>query len=73
MVIDEIGPLELELGQGLAPVLPLLATAGHLLLVVRPLLADAVGALVPRHVRTVVEVTPDNRTTLAAAIDGKFA
>jgi nucleoside-triphosphatase THEP1 len=61
VVIDEIGPLELERSAGLAPALPLLAAAGHLLLVVRPSLVDRVEALVPRHERTLVVVTPENR------------
>jgi nucleoside-triphosphatase THEP1 len=72
VVIDEIGPLELEWGAGLAPVLPLLAVAGHLLLVVRPSLANRVEALVPRHARRVIAVTAENRTSLASAIDGWF-
>ncbi|OHD73043.1 MAG: hypothetical protein A2177_13605 [Spirochaetes bacterium RBG_13_68_11] len=72
VIVDEIGPLELDHGEGLAPVLPLLAGSGHLLLVVRPSLVDRVEALVPRHERRIIEVTPENRTTLASAIDGWF-
>jgi nucleoside-triphosphatase THEP1 len=72
VVIDEIGPLELEQGTGLAPVLPLLAGAGHLLLVVRPSLAGLVEALVPGHRRTVIVVTPEHRTSLATAINVLF-
>jgi nucleoside-triphosphatase THEP1 len=48
-VIDEIGPLELQAGAGLAPLLPLLRDAGRLLLVVRPSLVDRVRELLPRH------------------------
>jgi len=69
VVVDEIGPLELEHGGGLAPVLPLLADAGLLLLVVRPSLVDRVEALVPRHERRVIVVTPGNHTSLATAIN----
>jgi nucleoside-triphosphatase THEP1 len=73
VVIDEIGPLELERGEGLAPVLPLLADAGHLLLVVRPSLVDRVEALVPRHERALLVVTPENRSSLASVVEGRFA
>jgi len=72
VVIDEIGPLELEQGAGLAPVLGLLPDAGHLLLVVRPSLVVRVEPLVPRHERTLVAVTPGNRSSLAQLIDGLF-
>jgi nucleoside-triphosphatase THEP1 len=70
VIVDEIGPL--ELGEGLAPVLPLLAGAGHLLLVVRSSLADKVEAFVPRHDRVRVMVTPENRTSLASSVDARF-
>ena|GEM_PF-1088018 len=72
VVVDEIGPLELEHGDGLAPVLPLLEAAGHLLLVVRPPLISRIEELVPKHERSVIVVTPTNRTSLPAAIDGRF-
>jgi nucleoside-triphosphatase THEP1 len=72
VIVDEIGPLELDQGGGLAPVLPLLAEAGHLLLVVRPSLAGRVEALVPGHRRTVIMVTPEHRASLATAIDVLF-
>jgi len=73
VVVDEIGPLEIERGEGLAPVLPLLATAGDLLLVVRPSLVVRVEALVPRHRREVLVVTPENRDTLARLVIARFA
>jgi nucleoside-triphosphatase THEP1 len=72
VIIDEIGPLELEQGAGLAPVLPLLAGAGNLLLVVRPSLAGLVEALVPEHRRTFILVAPEHRASLATAIDVLF-
>lgn len=72
VIVDEIGPLELDRGEGLAPVLPLLAAAGHLLLVVRPSLAGVVAALVPRHERVLITVAPENRTSLARTIDARF-
>ncbi len=72
VIVDEIGPLELEQGAGLAQVLPLLAGAGHLLLVVRPSLAGLVEALVPGHRRTFIVVTPEHRASLATAVDVLF-
>jgi nucleoside-triphosphatase THEP1 len=72
VIVDEIGPLELEMGAGLAPVLPLLAGAGHLLLVARPSLLGRVEVLVPGHRRTVIMVTPEHRASLATAIDVLF-
>jgi nucleoside-triphosphatase THEP1 len=72
VVIDEIGPLELELDKGLAPVLPLLAAAGPLLLVVRPSLAARVRRFIPAHERTLLTLAPGNRSSLAARIDRLF-
>ncbi len=72
VVIDEIGPLELDRGEGLAPVLPLLAAAGDLLLVARPSLVDRIEALVPRHERAVLVVTPENRAALARIAAARF-
>jgi nucleoside-triphosphatase THEP1 len=73
VIVDEIGPLELELGAGLAPVLPLLAGAGRLLLVARPSLAGRVEALLPGHERTLLVVTLENRASLAPRVDAWFA
>jgi nucleoside-triphosphatase THEP1 len=54
-VIDEIGPLELDRGMGFSPVLPLLASAGRLLIVARPGLSQRISAHIPRHdTRTIV-------------------
>ena len=49
LVVDEIGPLELERGGGLAPVLELLATgsARRALVIVRTWLLDALRARLP--------------------------
>jgi nucleoside-triphosphatase THEP1 len=60
-VIDEIGPLELEMGAGFHPVLPLLSSAGSLLVVVRPALLARLSVLVPRHVWEIFTVTPETR------------
>lgn len=72
VVIDEIGPLELEHGEGFAPVLPLLAAAGDLMLVARSSLVDRVEALVPRHRREVLVVTPGNRAAIARIATALF-
>jgi nucleoside-triphosphatase THEP1 len=60
-VIDEIGPLELQKGEGFAPMLPILASAGDLLLTVRPELLEALPALMPRHRIASVIVSEGNR------------
>jgi nucleoside-triphosphatase THEP1 len=73
VVIDEIGPLEVDRGEALAPILPLLAGAGDLLLVARPSLVDRIEALVPRHRREVLVVTPQNRDALARIAIACFA
>jgi nucleoside-triphosphatase THEP1 len=72
VIVDEIGPLELDIGAGFAPVLPLLAGAGHLLLVVRPSLIERVEGLVPNHERTILTVTTENRTSLASRVEAWF-
>jgi len=70
-VIDEIGPLELRQGLGFAPVLPLLAGAGDLLVVVRPELVGEIAALLPRHRAETIVLTegngdrPQGRTRMA--------
>jgi nucleoside-triphosphatase THEP1 len=73
VVIDELGPLEVERGEGLAPVLPLLAAAGDLLLVARQSLVDRIEAFVPRHRHEVLVVTPEIRDALARLAIARFA
>jgi nucleoside-triphosphatase THEP1 len=68
LIIDEIGPLELVKGMGLAPVLPLLASAGNLLVVVRRELLHEVSALIPRHERKVFTITEESRDELLQSI-----
>lgn len=62
-LIDEIGPLELR-GAGFAPILPLLAGAPDLILVVRPSLVDEVLTFVPDHSTRVFYLTSLNRETI---------
>jgi nucleoside-triphosphatase THEP1 len=77
LMVDEIGPLELEQGKGLAPILDLLPVEGptHTLIVVRPALLDplllrlkdAVGR--PHRTGfTVFSVTEENRDELPLQI-----
>lgn len=73
VIVDEIGPLELELGAGFAPVLPLLADAGSLLLVARPSLVGRLQDFVPRHEREVLVVDPASRGSLAAVLARRFS
>jgi iron complex transport system ATP-binding protein len=68
-VIDEVGPLELDRDMGLAPVLPLLSSAGRLLIVVRPGLEERVSALIPRHERRSIVLRADIRGEAAREID----
>ncbi len=68
-VIDEIGPLELDRGMGLAPVLPLLPSAGRLLIVVRPGLEERVSALIPRHRRRGIVLEADEGGRTAREVD----
>ena len=77
LMVDEIGPLELEQGEGLAPVLDLLPVEGptHTLIVVRPALLDPLllrlGDAVRRPCRTgftVFSVTEENRDELPLQI-----
>jgi nucleoside-triphosphatase THEP1 len=67
-VIDEIGPLELRQGGGIAPILTLLETAGNLIVVVRPELIDEVVGLIPYHESRVFKVSENNRESLVAEI-----
>lgn len=69
-ILDELGPLELELKQGWLPALQLLQRKRYALalIVVRPeLLVEAIWQL-PASVYTVIRVTPQNRDTLPATL-----
>jgi nucleoside-triphosphatase THEP1 len=60
-VIDEIGPLELEMSGGFAPILPALRGAANLLVVVRQALIGRLSVYLPGHRIRVVSVTEANR------------
>jgi nucleoside-triphosphatase THEP1 len=81
LIIDEIGPLELEQGEGFAPILDLLPVEGptHTLIVVRPALLDPLllrlRDAVGRPCRTgftVFIVTEENRDELPLRIVEKL-
>jgi nucleoside-triphosphatase THEP1 len=69
-ILDELGPLELELKQGWSRALQLLQRKRYALalIVVRPeLLVEAIWQL-PASVYTVIRVTPQNRDTLPVTL-----
>lgn len=69
-IVDEIGPLELEQGEGFAPILDLLPLEGptHTLIVVRPELLDALRLRLSSTRPTVFNVTKENRDELPRQI-----
>lgn len=73
VVLDEIGPLEMEKGNGFAAAFPLLAAAGDLLLVSRPRYASRLAALLPAHLCQDFLLSPDERGETAAGILDFFA
>ncbi|MCX7037945.1 MAG: AAA family ATPase [Spirochaetes bacterium] len=68
VIVDEIGPLEMQRGAGFSPILPVLAGSGDLLLVTRPGLAARVAGLLPEHRSEVFLLTPDTRDEVASQI-----
>ena len=70
LVVDELGPLELELGQGLAKALDVLAQGGFslALVVVRPALLDELRERLKGKLTMVLEVTLSNRDRLPMEI-----
>jgi nucleoside-triphosphatase THEP1 len=70
LIVDEIGPLELEQGKGLAPILSDLSAGGlpPLLLVVRPELARQLQKQLPGVPLRTFTVTQENRQALVGAI-----
>ncbi len=69
-ILDELGPLELELKQGWCYALQLLQRKRYALalIVVRPeLLVEAIWQL-PASVYTVIRITPQNRDTLPVTL-----
>jgi len=70
LVVDELGPLELELGQGLVKALDVLAQGGFslALVVVRPALLNEVTARLKGRQPIILEVTPSNRDQLPVQI-----
>lgn len=83
LVLDEVGPLELERGSGFRPVLDeLVLAAGRsggargvpsLLVTVRPSLAAVLAARFPAGAAAIVELTGKNRGLLAEKIAKRLA
>jgi nucleoside-triphosphatase THEP1 len=69
-MVDEIGPLELEQGEGFAPILDLLPVEGsaHTLIVVRPALLDPLRLHLRDTESAVFSVTVENRDELPLRI-----
>jgi len=74
LLVDEIGPLELERGQGVAPILDRLPLQGpgHVLIVVRPALLPALRRRLSRADFSIYTVTEHNRETLPGHIVREF-
>jgi nucleoside-triphosphatase THEP1 len=70
LILDEIGPLELEQGGGFAPILDLLPVEGptHTLIVVRPALLDQLRLYLRDTECTVFNVTEANRDEMPLRI-----
>jgi len=70
LMVDEIGPLELERGEGFAPILDLLPVEGptHTLIVVRPALLDQLLLRMRGAECTIFSVTEENRNELPLRI-----
>nr|NIO68125.1 hypothetical protein [Anaerolineae bacterium] len=70
LMVDEIGPLELEQDQGFAPILDLLPVEGptHTLIVVRPALLDPLLLHLRDIEWSIFDVTEQNRDELPLRI-----
>ena len=70
LVVDELGPLELELGEGLVQALDVLVRGGFslALVVVRPGLLDDVTGRLKVKQPVILEVTPSNRDSMPMRI-----
>ena len=74
LMVDEIGPLELEQGEGFAPILELLPVEGptHTLIVVRPAFVDQLLLHLRIQSLQVFSVTEENRDKLPLRIVEEF-
>jgi len=74
LMVDEIGPLELEQGEGFAPILDLLPFEGptHTLIVVRPALLGPLRLRLRDTESAVFSVTEENRDELPLRIVEKL-
>ena len=74
LLVDEIGPLELERSQGFAPILDRLPLQGpgHVLIIVRPALLPALRRRLSRADFSIYTVTEHNREILPGHIVREF-
>ncbi len=72
VVVDEIGPVEIEREEGFFPILSILAGSGDLLVVTRPGLVERVAGFLPHHAKEVFLLRPDSRVNLTSRIRGFF-
>jgi nucleoside-triphosphatase THEP1 len=70
VVVDEIGPLEIEKRVGLFPILSLLTGSGDLIVVTRPGLVERVAGYLPHHAKEVFLLHPGARADLTLRIRG---
>jgi nucleoside-triphosphatase THEP1 len=68
VIVDEIGPLEIERGEGFFPILSSLAGSGDLLVVTRLRLVEKVAGYLPHHSKEVFQLSPDSREDLTSRI-----
>lgn len=68
VVLDEIGPLEMQQKAGFAPILPLLRDAGRLLLVTRLEYCAALAGLLRLHEKEQVDMTSAGASAAGDAI-----
>ena len=70
LIIDEIGPLEIEMGQGLTNTMEVLKEVGHGVAVVtiRPSLVQALKSCLGRQEISIISLTRENRDDIPSTI-----
>lgn len=71
-LLDEVGPLELSLGRGYAPLLPRAAALPRFVVVVRPGLVDSLRGEIVRHARAPLTAGPQGPVTLVEVKPGSL-
>jgi nucleoside-triphosphatase THEP1 len=72
VIVDEIGPLEIEREEGFFPILSILAGSGDLIVVTRSGLVERVAGYLPHHAKEVFLLNPGARAELTLRIRGFF-